>query len=219
LDDSGFIMVALLVGMAISAIWLATMLPAWRQQAVRQREQDLIFRGQQYARAIALYYLADNCTLPRDADVLLSRHFLRKKWKDPITNDDFAPLIAGGIQSSTGTQPGGRPPTGAPGGSAQLLGLYGVSSKSTDTSIVVYQNQQQYSLWSFRYTDALQLMGRQPGCNAQGQPNQPGGRPGAPGSTPGQPPAGGRPGTPSGPTGPRGPGGPPPPGVGSGTGS
>jgi type II secretory pathway pseudopilin PulG len=248
LDDGGFIMVALLVAMAISAIWLATMLPAWRQQAIRQREQDLIFRGQQYARAIALYYLADGCTLPRDADMLVSRHFLRKKWKDPIADDDFVPLVAGSIQGATGTQTqgqqqiagGGRPAgTGAPGGAAQLVGLYGVSSKSTDTSITVYQNQQQYSLWSFRYTDALQLMGRPGGCNAQGQPNQPNngnGRtpPGGPGTTPGQPPPGQgpRPGQPGGPfpTGPGGlgngrppgagtPTGPPPPGIGSGSGS
>ena len=194
LDDGGFVLVALLVAMAVSAIWLGTMLPAWRQQAVRQREADLVFRGQQYARAIALYFVNDNCTLPPDADVLVSRHYLRKKWKDPIANDDFVPLMAGMAASSTGA--GASPstparPTGpAPGGGAQLVGLYGVSSKSTDTSIMVYQNQQQYSMWSFRYTDALQKMGRPANCNNQ---NQPGGAKG-PGTGPpgpgGQPPGG-----------------------------
>jgi type II secretory pathway pseudopilin PulG len=204
LDDGGFVLVALLVAMAISAIWLATMLPAWRQQAVRQREADLVFRGQQYARAIALYFVNDNCTLPVDADMLVSRHFLRKKWKDPITNDDFVPLLAGMSTSPTspGTAPSapGRPVGPAPVAGSQLVGLYGVSSKSTDTSIMVYQNQQQYSLWSFRYTDALQKMGRPANCNNQGQP----------GGTPG-------PGT-----GPKGPGGPPtsgPGGAGSGIGN
>jgi len=213
-DDGGFVLVALLVAMAVTAIWLATMLPAWRQQAVRQREADLVFRGQQYARAIALYFVNDNCTLPADADVLVSRHFLRKKWKDPIANDDFVPLMAG--MSASPTAPGatpstpGRPAGPAPVGGSQLVGLYGVSSKSTDTSIMVYQNQQQYSLWSFRYTDALQTMGRAANCNNQNQP----GRPPGPGQGPvgpgiGNPPGGiGGPGRPPGQA-----SGPPPPGL------
>lgn len=241
LDDDGFIMVALLVAMAVTAIWLATMLPAWRQQAVRQREGDLIFRGQQYARAIALYYVNDGCTLPLSVDMLVSRHFLRKKWKDPIANDDFVPLVAGGAAgtgtgtsgnpSSPGAQ-GGRPgggPVGSPApGGQQLIGLYGVASKSTDTSITVYQNQQQYSLWSFRYTDALAKMGRPLNCANNNQPGSGNGRGNGPGGLPGDrngpvgpvPPGGGRPG-PAGPGGGRGPGsttGPPPPGIGSGRG-
>jgi type II secretory pathway pseudopilin PulG len=52
LDDGGYIMVVLLIGMAITAIWMSAALPAWRQQVQRQREEDLIFRGEQYARAI-----------------------------------------------------------------------------------------------------------------------------------------------------------------------
>jgi len=227
LDDGGFVLVALLVAMAVTAIWLGTMLPAWRQQAVRQREADLVFRGQQYARAIALYFVNDNCTLPADADTLVSRHYLRKKWKDPIANDDFVPLMAG--VSASPARPGatpstpGRPAGPGPVGGTQLVGLYGVSSKSTDTSIMVYQNQQQYSLWSFRYTDALQTMGRAANCNNQNQPGGPTG-PGRGPAGPGGPPSG-RPGGPGAgvggfPGGIRGPGpgsgqtvGPPPPGL------
>jgi type II secretory pathway pseudopilin PulG len=229
LDDGGFVLVALLVAMAVSAIWLGTMLPAWRQQAVRQREADLVFRGQQYARAIALYFVNDNCTLPVDADMLVSRHFLRKKWKDPITNDDFVPLMAGMAASPTGTAASpstpGRAAGPGPVGGSQLVGLYGVASKSTDTSIMLYQNQQQYSLWSFRYTDALQRMGRAANCNNQ---NQPGGAPGrgtgpaGPGGAPGGGPTGPGRGFGSGAGGPAGAGrglgqssGPPPPGLGS----
>ena len=94
LDDRGYILAVLLISIAISAVWLGASLPAWRQQAQRERELELIFRGQQYARAIALYY-AKNKALPTDIDTLVTEHYLRKKWKDPITNDDFNFLYAG----------------------------------------------------------------------------------------------------------------------------
>src|SRR5689334_9428428 len=115
--DRGFVMVVLLMGMAIAAVWMAATLPAWRQQAVREKEEELIFRGQQYARAIALFYRKNNRTLPSDIDTLVSGRFLRKKWKDPITNDDFA--LRGQVAQpslTNGGRPGGAPGTsGAPG--------------------------------------------------------------------------------------------------------
>src|SRR5678816_4565533 len=81
-DDSGFMMVALLVAMSIAAIWMAAALPSWRQQAQREKEDDLIFRGEQYARAIMLYQDKNRGLPPPDLDTLISQHYLRKKWKD-----------------------------------------------------------------------------------------------------------------------------------------
>src|SRR5262245_11141184 len=134
--DHGFAMVALLVGMSVAAIWMTVALPAWRQQAQRQKEEDLIFRGEQYARAIVLYMDKNRQAPPPSIDVLVSGHYLRKKWKDPITNDDFVPIgngvgvpgnsqLPGSGQSQTpgrsGQQttqqtPGRGGPGGAPGG-------------------------------------------------------------------------------------------------------
>ena len=48
-------MAALLVGMTIMAVFLTVALPAWTTAAKREREAELIFRGQQYARAVALF--------------------------------------------------------------------------------------------------------------------------------------------------------------------
>lgn len=234
LDDRGYLMAVLLIGMAITAVWMSALLPAWRQQVTRQREQDLIFRGEQYARAVALYYVRNQCTLPTNVDDLVSRKFLRKKWKDPITNDDFI-LVPGaqpGAQQPGGANPGrggqGAPPVGQPGRSGATpvggvgggttgtslgagragqpttglpsgafpgqnssqsnqsispgSGIAGVVSKSSGTSIMIYNGQQTYSGWQFMYQNALRNMGQTPQCG-QGQP---GGRPGQPGQ-PGQP--------------------------------
>ena len=101
LDDGGYIMVVLLIGMAVSAVWMGAMLPAWRQQTIRQKEAELIFRGEEYARAIALYWRKNNQTLPPSIDVLVSQRYLRKKYLDPITNKEF--LTVGGLgQASPG---------------------------------------------------------------------------------------------------------------------
>jgi len=105
LDDSGYIMAVLLIGMAITAVMMTAAVPAWRQRAQRERELELIFRGEQYARSIALFY-KKNAALPPDFEVLVQGHYLRKKWKDPITGDDFALMMAGGTGGSPG-MPGG----------------------------------------------------------------------------------------------------------------
>ena len=175
LDDSGYIMVVLLIGMAVSAVWMGALLPAWRQQAIRQKEAELIFRGEQYARAIALYWRKNNQTLPPSLDVLVSQRYLRKKYVDPITNTDF--LTVGGLGPGFGgsgrvggpsPQPSGPPGGGQMGPSQGLpgqgqpgtrAGISGVRSTSTATSIVVYRGQTSYSQFPFDYITALQRMG------------------------------------------------------------
>lgn len=186
-DDGGFIMVAILVGMAIAAIWMTAALPSWRQQVQRTREENLIFYGEQYARAIVLYQNKNQNALPPSIDVLVQQHYLRKKWKDPVTGDDFAPVGIGIVQAPTlgqqSTLPTGRGNQAtAPintGGSNQP-GITGVRSKSTATSIKIYQQQQQYNLWQFDAAIYRQAHGMQQAVN----PNQ--GRQGGPAGGPGR---------------------------------
>jgi type II secretory pathway pseudopilin PulG len=154
--DRGYIMVALLVGMAVSAVWMSAMLPTWRHQAQRDRETELIFRGEQYARAIALYAMKNNGALPAQVDDLVAQGYLRRKWKDPITGKDFQLL-----GNTSAPQPGQI--GGSGGGQGQPLlatGIRGVFSESPDPSIRVYNNAQQYNQWIFDYQAALLRMGR-----------------------------------------------------------
>jgi len=190
-DDSGFMMVALLVAMSIAAIWFAAALRWWPQQVQREKEDDLIFRGEQYARAIMLHQDKNRGLPPPDLDTLISQHYLRKKWKDPITGKDFA-LVGPGIISTTqqtnSTTPFSsfQPPTGSQVnvGSSQQPGITGVRSTSTATSIKVYNNQQQYSLWQFDAQTYRTIHGFRPaptGNAQQGGGRQGGGRDTGPG--------------------------------------
>jgi len=197
LDERGYIMVVLLVSMGVTAVWMAAALPSWRQQAQREKEAELVYRGEQYARAIALYMRKNNGSLPPNIDLLISQRYLRKKYKDPITDDDFQ--IVGGLmpgQASAAPPQSGVP--GAPQNPGQS-GISGVRSKSQASSIRTYFNQTTYAQWAF---DGLAMAARM-GMGPQGRPGGPGG-PGVGSGGPGGRPGGGPGGVPAG-----GPGGRP----------
>jgi hypothetical protein len=84
----------------------------WKQIAQREKEEELVFRGQQYVHAIALFQRKFTGAFPPNIDTLVENRFLRKKFKDPITNDDFQVLAAG--QGAPGAPGGGGAPR--PGG-------------------------------------------------------------------------------------------------------
>ena len=116
-------MAALLVALAIMSIMMSVAMPVWRQAAQREKEEELVFRGQQYVHAIALFSRKSSNAFPPNVNVLVEQRFLRKKYKDPITNDDFQPIPVGqqgtaGISAPPGggaATAGGQRQTG-PGG-------------------------------------------------------------------------------------------------------
>ena len=156
-NNRGYAMAALLVGMSVMAVLMGALLPVWTQMATREKEEELIFRGKQYARAIGLFQRKFANTPPPSIDVLVEQRFLRKKYKDPITKDDFqpiyanqammqAPIAAPGAARPGQQQPGATLSTPAqqqqtlqPGlgstGAGPQGGLIGVTSKSKDASI------------------------------------------------------------------------------------
>src|SRR5438477_8200613 len=93
-SENGYAMAVLLVTISVMAVMLTVAMPVWKQMAQREKEAELIFRGQQYARAIGLFEQKYANTPPPTLDVLVQVRFLRKKYKDPITNKDFVPIPA-----------------------------------------------------------------------------------------------------------------------------
>lgn len=127
-DERGYAMAALLVAMSVMAVLMTVAMPVWKHAAQREKEEELVFRGEQYARAIGLFQRKFAGAAPPSIDFLVEQRFLRKKYKDPITNDDFVPLTqaqnnAPGAMPNGGrgaATPGGQPP---PTGSAELTPL------------------------------------------------------------------------------------------------
>src|SRR5688572_18055602 len=94
-NQRGYALAAVLVGIALLSVVMMAMLPAWRQQVRREKEAELAFRGEQYARALYLYQRKFPGAYPPNIDTLVQQRFLRKKFKDPITGEDFRPLLVG----------------------------------------------------------------------------------------------------------------------------
>lgn len=178
-------MVALIVGMSIAAILMSAAMPVWSQMARREKEAELIFRGQQYARAIGLFQRkAGPGVLPPNLDVLVEQRFLRKKYKDPITGKDFtvvSALRAATNQSSGGAGPG-APSRGtvdnSPNASGNRVagGVMGVASTSTAESLRTYNGATHYDEWQFVYVQQIQAPGGQAGPAGQRGSGPPGAR-------------------------------------------
>ena len=165
-DDRGFIMVAMLISIAVAAIWMSAALPSWRQQAIREKEAELVFRGEQYARAIYLYREKNNGAFPQSVDQLVQQRYLRKKYLDPITGKEFLPVA--GLAPGQGGRGGGAQPFAS-------AGITGVRSTSNDESIKIYRQQSTYSQWDFDWPAAAQKAGLVPTVDVGGRR---GGQPG-----------------------------------------
>jgi len=95
---AGFTYVALLAAIVIIGIVLSAAGQYWSTALQREREAELLFRGEQYRLAIERYYAAKPPpTLPASLENLLkddrfpqAKRHLRRLFKDPITGEDFA---------------------------------------------------------------------------------------------------------------------------------
>jgi type II secretory pathway pseudopilin PulG len=108
-------MAVLLVALAVMMTLMSMAMPVWRQQARREREEELLFRLKQYAHALALYQRRVPGAAPANLDDLVKERFLRKKYKDPMTGKDFAILRVGQVSPGM-TSPIPGLPSAAPGG-------------------------------------------------------------------------------------------------------
>jgi type II secretory pathway pseudopilin PulG len=112
ISQRGYAMAALLVSIGVLMVIMAVAMPVWRTQAQREKEAELIFRGEQYARAVNLYTRKMGPgNFPPSIDVLVQQRFLRKKYKDPMTPDgEFEIITAASAAGQPGVGRGNQPP-------------------------------------------------------------------------------------------------------------
>jgi type II secretory pathway pseudopilin PulG len=162
----GYAMVALLVAMSIMAVMLGLALPVWQTAIRREREAELVFRGEQYVQAIRLFQRRYAGTFPPNVDVLVQQRFLRRRYQDPITGRDFQPVYAGTGRTTGDVGAGATlPPTTFSGRG----GLIGVVSMSNEASLRLYNGRGRYNEWSFVVTGAATPMTTKGGVIGTGE--------------------------------------------------
>ena len=89
-NQEGFLLVGVLVMVLLVTIALAIAAPKIAESIRRDKEEETIHRGKQYARAIQNYFGKYN-RYPNSIDQLMKTdnvRFLRKRYKDPMTGKD-----------------------------------------------------------------------------------------------------------------------------------
>jgi type II secretory pathway pseudopilin PulG len=179
----GFVYIALLIGLAIISIGLAAVADVWTHSRQREREEELLFTGQQIRQAISRFYLLSPPAarrFPNNLDELVNDtrapdkplHHMRRKYLDPMTSND---------QWGEVRLPGG-----------QLVGVYSLSSatpiKSTGFALrdKEFAGKERYDEWIFRSAlpAANPVLGSGAGYTTQGPQPVPQGFPGKPPASP-----------------------------------
>jgi type II secretory pathway pseudopilin PulG len=190
--QAGYSLVALIVTITVMMVMLTAAVPSWRYLMKDDREEELIFRGGEIADAIGRYQKKNGNALPPSLEVLVKGKFLRKAYKDPMTQDGKWRFLRQGetiaAAASVPGAPGGGPTTttttrpARPGGSGTIGGtlgsILGVASVSTEKSLRIFNGRTKYSEWLF-IPGQPRIVGLQAGPTTIG----PGGRP-SPGSAP-----------------------------------
>ncbi len=138
--EQGYILLTLLLFVALMAIGMTAAVASIDMQIRRDREEEMIHRGVQYARAIRLYVkkFGRYPTQIKDLEDTNNMRFLRRAYKDPITGKDFKLLHLGDVKTVfssgiPGASPIGGNPTAAA-GAGQPGSPQGTSATTTNSA-------------------------------------------------------------------------------------
>jgi type II secretory pathway pseudopilin PulG len=139
--DPGYALMFVMMAATVVLVGLTAALPSIYQEGQREREQELVFRGTQYARAIASFHQKFQ-RYPTSVQELTKLtngwRFLRKEFADPMTPSGkwrFIHANAQGVLLDSKTQPtpsGGQGLAGA-GQGASRFGMSGPASMGGST--------------------------------------------------------------------------------------
>jgi len=196
-NEQGYALLILMMAATILLITLTAALPSIYQEGQREREEELLFRGNEYARAIALFNRQFR-RYPVSVEELLSTsgmRFLRRPYTDPMTRDGkwrFIHVGPGGAildsrtmgssrQGQSGQRQSQRSSMFSQGSgsrsaffsdSDQPVGssIVGVASKSKKESIRIWNGHTRYEDWEFLGTSFTPYGGPQLTTTLGGSP-------------------------------------------------
>jgi type II secretory pathway pseudopilin PulG len=168
-SEAGYNMVVLMVAVTVLTIFTAAALPMWSHAMQREKEEELISRGWQYAEAIRVFQQRHGRYPTRLKELIeVKPRSIRKLWEDPMSDDGAWGLVFQGVGATPlpgQTGPDGRPrPPGrsAPrGGEQETIGpIVGVHSRSKDEAIKTLFGEDSYDKWLFTVERLTNAVGR-----------------------------------------------------------
>lgn len=115
-SEKGYLLLAVMLLITVMLIFLSIEAPRVAQQIQREKEEELVHRGQEYAIAIRKFF-HKNGNFPTSLEQLEDTNhirYIRKRYKDPITGESNWKLVHAGEAEIPLPKPGGVP-GGGPG--------------------------------------------------------------------------------------------------------
>ncbi len=143
----------LMMAVFLIAIGLLVAVPVLQTEVQREKEEELIFRGKQYAEAVRLYAQKNPGRFPASLKELLDKKCIRRLYRDP-----FGPEGQWNVILATGKAPTGResaqevlvvPERALP--AIKNPQILGVVSSSTARSVKIYNDQESHDKWLFYF--------------------------------------------------------------------
>ncbi|NOY24106.1 MAG: type II secretion system protein [Acidobacteria bacterium] len=169
-NRKGYMFITVLVAVVILSISMAVLLKSWSYRTKRMKENELLFRGKQYARAIQHYYQIHR-RYPYTLEELTRTkpRMIRQLWKEPMTkNGEWGLVFLSDVQSGRLASEKARKllpmlrvvgrdeipeqptPVATEEHSGKMKGqIVGVYSRSKDIPFLNYQKGKMYSDWKF----------------------------------------------------------------------
>ena len=195
-NSRGYVLFGVLVGITLLGVGLSAGVTLWSQLVQREREAELLFRGEAVVRALERFQQDRPGTLPETLEELVEGKYLRRAWVDPMTGRSFRILRAQNAAAGGGSGPGrerrgraggGPAPTNpageegprrAAGGVVReepgeagtagepATGITGVVSTSDLLSFRSYEGARRYNEWRFEAQVGAAAGGGSPGRGA-----------------------------------------------------
>ena len=91
-SESGHLLLALMIGLTVMAIFLTVVAQQWSTLERREKEKELVFRGNQYIKAIKKYQQEHGGAYPTRLESLMELgprrlRYIRKLYRDPMAPD------------------------------------------------------------------------------------------------------------------------------------
>lgn len=112
--EAGYNLVALAIAITILNIMVAAAMPMWSTAMQREKEEELIFRGFQYAEGIRLFQRRfGRLPIRLEEMIEVEPRCLRQLWEEPMSDNGKWGLIFANASGNPG-QPPGQPQQGQP---------------------------------------------------------------------------------------------------------